>query len=80
MPASVKPTLSQYAKLSVLDRAHLCEVLWKMEEAERLAREEETGVGLPPLSRLPFGSPAMMSPSVSPPPTVPSRDSASAAH
>jgi len=51
-----KTSLSDFESLSVLDRAHLCDVLWKMEEAERTAREEKTGVGLPPLTRLPTGT------------------------
>ena len=51
-----KTSLGDFESLSVLDRAHLCDVLWKMEEAERVAREAETGVGLPPLTRLPTGT------------------------
>jgi hypothetical protein len=51
-----KPILSDFESMSVLDRAHVCDVLWRMEEAERIAREEETGVGLPPLTRLPTGT------------------------
>ena len=62
MRQSVKPTLADFESLSILDRAHLCEVIWKREEAERTTREVETGVGLPPLTRYPV-------------PTLPSRNS-----